>query len=104
MLVGVFTVFDSKAEVYLPPFYARTSGEAIRMFATSANENGHEFCKYPADYTLFRLGNYDDQNAKFDLDKTPGSLGLALEHQTNPEITTDDLNDYLKVVKAEGAD
>jgi len=75
----VFTVYDSKAECYLQPFCAVSRGAAIRMFTDSANNEQHQFSKYPADFTLFELGDYDECTAKYTLLPTPVSLGLAIE-------------------------
>ena len=75
----VFTIFDSKVGAYLPPMFFRSRGEAIRVFETLTNESGHQFNKYPGDYSLFELGDYDDLTAKFVLLPTPTSIGVAIE-------------------------
>lgn len=56
----IFTVHDSKAQAYLPPFYMRTKGEAIRAFETTVKDTNSQFNKYPHDYTLVELGEFDD--------------------------------------------
>lgn len=61
----MFTVYDSKAEVYMRPFFARADGEATRMFAASVADPNHQFGSNPADYTLFAIGEYDDDSARF---------------------------------------
>jgi len=60
MLTKVFTVYDSKMEAYLAPFYAQAQGSAIRMFSDSINDKNHAFGKHPEDYTLFEIGSYDE--------------------------------------------
>ena len=79
MLHNVFTVFDSKTEAYLPPFYEQTKGSAIRSFTEAVNTPSHQFAKYPGDFTLFHLGTYDDTNSHFELFDTPMSVGVAIE-------------------------
>lgn len=79
MIHQVFTVFDSKTEAYLPPFYEQTKGSAIRSFSEAANTAGHQFQKYSEDFTLFHLGQYDDTSARFEMFKTPVSVGVAIE-------------------------
>jgi len=81
MLHLTFTVYDSKAELYLPPFYNQTKGQAVRAFQDTTNTPEHSFHKHPEDFTLFYLGTYDDCTAKFDLEATPHSLGTALEYK-----------------------
>jgi len=82
MITKIYTVYDSKAEAYLPPFYAPTDGSALRSFETAANTPDHEFNKYSADYTLFHLGTFDDQTATIE-HTTPRSLGVAIEYKKN---------------------
>lgn len=82
MIMKMFTVFDSKAEAYLPPFYLSTRGQAIRAFSDSANDPGHAFNKHPSDYTLFMIGEFDDQDCGIELLQAKASLGLALEFKT----------------------
>lgn len=61
----VYTVYDSKAEVWMVPFYARADGEAVRMFKASVERSDHQFGMSPGDYTLFGIGEYDDDKARF---------------------------------------
>jgi len=79
MIYKIFSVFDSKAEGYLQPFMLSSKGEALRGFINLANKPEHDFHIHAEDFTLFELGSFDDQTAKFELEKTPLSLGNALE-------------------------
>nr|QXN72777.1 MAG: nonstructural protein [Microvirus sp.] len=79
MVLKVFTVYDSKAEAYLKPFYASTLGTATRDFANICNDPEHPFCKHPEDFCLFELGSYDDASGKFENLVAPISRGLAIE-------------------------
>ena len=79
MIHQIFTVHDSKAEAYLPPFYLPARGAALRSFSDTANDASHAFNQHPGDYTLFALGTYDDSSSSFDLLPTPLNLGLALD-------------------------
>lgn len=75
----MFTVYDSKAEAYLPPFFMAARGAALRSFQDTCNDTTHAFNQHPEDYTLFHLGQYDDQHATFDITEAKTSLGLASE-------------------------
>jgi len=79
MLHKIFTVFDSKTEAFLQPFFMPAKGAAIRAFTDLANDKNHNFGKYPEDFILFERGSYDDSTAKFELNKAPVSLGIAIE-------------------------
>lgn len=91
MLLQAFTVFDSKAEAYLPPFYMSTKGQAVRAFTDSANDPNHAFHKHPEDYTLFLVGTWDDATAFIHLEKTPVPIGKAIEFKTQHEMFQDPL-------------
>jgi hypothetical protein len=65
MILKVFTIFDSAVGAYLPPFFARSKGEALRSFTEACNDEKTNFCKYPLDYSLMYLGEYDDGGALF---------------------------------------
>ena len=77
----LFTVYDAKAEIYLPPFFVPTVGIATRAFSDAINSDTHQFGKHPHDYTLFRLGSFDDHDASIS-DQTPKSLGNGVEFLT----------------------
>lgn len=82
MLIKIFTVYDSKIEAYLPPFYEQSTGAAVRAFAEASNEKDHQFNKYPADFTLFQIGTYEDSTALIESFTSFTNLGTALENQT----------------------
>lgn len=71
MELKVFTVRDSKAEIYSPPFYSKTHGEAERNFRELANDQKSMVSKYPQDFDLYFLGTYDDSVGKMDILDTP---------------------------------
>ena len=93
MIVKVFGIYDSKAEAYLPPFFMKSKGEAIRAITAHVNDSQHNFCKYAEDFTLFELGSWDDSNCVFDLLKTPYSLGVLIEFRK------DDQNSQISRIK-----
>lgn len=82
MKLKVFTVYDAKAEAYLQPFFLSTRGQAVRNITDVLSKSDHPFAKYPHDYTLFELGEYDDSNGKMSPLATPLSLGSLLEFQS----------------------
>lgn len=80
----IYTVYDSKSEAYLQPFFLQTNGQAIRSFSDCANDPNHQFGRHPGDYTLFYLGMYEDGSATFAIEPTPASLGKAIEFVDAP--------------------
>ena len=69
MIHKIYAVYDSKGESYTPPFFDHAEGRAIRTFADCCNDTNHQFGKHPEDYTLFNLGEYDDNTGSIDQTK-----------------------------------
>lgn len=66
-------------------FFAPTRGIGIRGFDDAVNSDT-EFAKHLGDYTLFELGEWDDQSATFNMYPTPISLGLAQQFKRQQEM------------------
>ena len=60
MKYGMFSIYDEKAQAYLPPFILPETGMAIRTFGDCINSQEHQFGKHPADYTLYQIAEFDD--------------------------------------------
>lgn len=86
MKMKVFTVFDSKIGAYMQPFFMPTFGAAIRAWIDTVNQPDTQFAKHPADFTLFEIGEFDEETGKFSNAVTPISHGTALEHQAKSTI------------------
>lgn len=61
LILRMYTVRDEKAEAYLPPFCARTPGEAERMFLELSTDPQHQFCKHAEDFSLVEVGSFDQE-------------------------------------------
>lgn len=81
MEMQIFTIYDSKAEVYFKPFYLINVPTALRQFSDMCNDPESQIQKHPADYTLFHLGLWTDSDSSFDLSKK--SLGVGVEFVIN---------------------
>lgn len=73
----IFSIYDEKAQAYLPPFYLPNEEMAIRAITDCVADIEHNFCKHAEDFTLFNIGTFDDSNAEIFSQKTP--LGNCLE-------------------------
>lgn len=74
----MFSVYDSAARRYLQPFFAETIEVACRMMRALVNKEGHQFNRFPEDYTLFHLGTFDGETGLLAPLATPHSCGVAL--------------------------
>ena len=79
---NIYAIYDVKAEQFLPPFFAKTNGVAIRMFEQAANDQQHDFNKYAEDYSLFKIGTWNPEDATIENVKALEPLGNALQFQT----------------------
>lgn len=71
-----FSVFDSKAAVFGTPFFMSREAAAIRAFSDLANDPNTMVGKHPSDFSLFHIGDFDDDLATFDSVK-PRCLATA---------------------------
>lgn len=78
MNLQIFSVFDSKAEAYITPFFLPNTAMAVRAFTDCVNSESHQFGANPQDYTLFLIGSYNDNDAEL-IPSVPRSLGNGLE-------------------------
>lgn len=65
MMLKVFSVYDKAAGAFLQPFFAPTSGLAIRSVADAVSDTAHQFNRHAGDYTLFILGEFNDADGSF---------------------------------------
>lgn len=56
---GLYSIKDVVAEEFGPVFEAVNNGVAIRNFSNVLKET-----KYPEDYELYKLGNYDESTGE----------------------------------------
>ncbi|AXQ66108.1 MAG: nonstructural protein [Microviridae sp.] len=57
-----YAVYDRKAEMYSQPFLEIKDGTAIRAVQDIViNNKDHAFAKHPSDFSLHRLGDFDDE-------------------------------------------
>ena len=57
-------VYDVKAEAYGRPMFVPAVGLAMRAFMDEIKNQESQFCKYPDDFSLFKLGEFDDSSGE----------------------------------------
>ena len=62
----LFSVRDTVASQYLPPFPAPVRGVAIRLFGDAIKDANGPISKHPGDYELVFLGFFDDESGAFE--------------------------------------
>ena len=80
MVLEAFSIRDQKAEAYNTPFFQKTKGEAVRSFMTAVNDKSTNLNKYPEDFDLYQIGQWDDLKGQMVPLDTPKHVGKAIEY------------------------
>lgn len=100
MKLFITSIYDHIAKSYTLPSFVVTTGVAVRAFAHAANDPDHTIGKHPGDFSMFLLGEFEDEQGEFTIYPVPSSLGLAasfvkakynVQHQDAPQPRTDAL-------------
>ena len=78
MELKIYSIRDSKAEIYNAPFFQKTHGEAERSFKTLANDQKSTVCQHPEDFDFWFLGVYNDQTGTIQSLETPQHIAKAI--------------------------
>ena len=62
MIFKLFSVLDHKSGVFNKPFTEMNDSTAMRGIASCCRDESHMFHMHPRDYSLFCVGEWDDDN------------------------------------------
>lgn len=65
MILKMYSIYDIKGQLYAPPYFANNIGSATRMFDGACRDPNTQLAKYPEDFRLFELGEFDDNTGRF---------------------------------------
>jgi len=80
MKLNAYSIYDQAAAAYMRPFFTEADGRARRMFGDLANDPDHDIGKHPKDYSVWRIGIFDDQKGQL-IPEQGECLATALEMQ-----------------------
>ena len=83
MKYKLFVVYDGKTNSWGIPFIKDFTANAIREWseiASDVSDKQNQIAKYPDDFTLFEIGEYDRSSGTITMLEAKFSLGLASEH------------------------
>lgn len=72
------SVYDAKAKAFIAPFVMHRPEMAVRAFTACVNDESHMFHKHAEDYTLFELGEFNDETGMVSQEAQPELLCSAL--------------------------
>lgn len=64
MLYKIFTIKDKAADSFLKPIFFENEALVIRELQNCTMDSKHNFHKHASDYSLWQIGDYDDQSSK----------------------------------------
>ena len=82
MKLNIYSIYDTASGLYSRPFFTQSDGEASRSFGDLVTDKTHPVGMHPEDYTLFRLGVFDDVKGSFHNEENQ-SLMTGLETVAN---------------------
>lgn len=100
-MVKVFSIYDSKVEAFGRPFFAPTIGAAMRDFGASVENPESLHHRFPGDFSLFELGEFDEFSGKLAPRAAPVQLCIGLEFKNRNG--REDAG-VINLVKGEGED
>lgn len=83
MKMEMFSVYDSKTELFMRPWFAINVASAQRTFNDEANDKSSPLSKHPEDYTLYHIGTFQDDTAMVVCHAQPKNLGFAKRSQSD---------------------
>lgn len=101
MKLYAYSLFDSAAHAFTTPFFVHSDGLAVRVFQDNVNsKNESNISMHPDQFTLFKIGTFDDGTGHFQPLAAPESMqnGLTLIEARVPE--NQDLGSLIKAVSA----
>lgn len=78
----VYSVYDEKALVYGLPVCFSTDGLALRSFADLVSNPNSNVSKYPSDFKLYRIGEFNDNTGEM-ISCTPVFLAVGSQYAFN---------------------
>ena len=78
MKLNAYSIYDTASGVYMRPFFTSADGQAMRSFKDISTDASHEIGKHPEDYSLWRIGLFDDNKGTL-TPENPECLATALE-------------------------
>lgn len=71
MTQKLFAIYDAKASFFMSPWPCRNVGIARREFAAACSNSESAIGKFPADFVLHEIGDYNDNDAQIKSNTPP---------------------------------
>ena len=98
MILNIYSIFDSATKSYNTPFFMQNDELAIRALKNLVNDDSTDVCKFPDQFILFKLGEFNDSTGFINNDDCPQRVTQAIQHK-EVSRTTDSLDNLFNEVK-----
>ncbi len=102
---NLYSIFDTATGLYSRPHAGQADAAAIRDFGSIVQDAEHPIAKHPGDYSLIRLGIFDDTTGKLSNEEnTTLQTGLEAVAASRQIEVPDNINepDYQAALKNYG--
>jgi hypothetical protein len=100
MIKNIYSVYDSAAKAYMQPFYCSQDGEAVRLVEGNVNSQEDSIIsRNPDQFTLFKLGKFDDQTGQIEKLDVPESIVPCISLKIEDTAQTTAINDLIAKVE-----
>lgn len=81
MNLGIYSIKDIKCDAFMPLFVMQNDIQAMRAFYQTTEDPTTQLNKYPEDFVLFKIGNFDDKTGHLyeDLKYLISAIGVKNE-------------------------
>lgn len=87
MKLYIYSIYDEKVEAYNTPFFEKAHPAAIRMFEDLANDAHTSVHRHAQDFTLYAIGEWDDEKADIQRYENPQNLGRASDYYSQTTVS-----------------
>lgn len=77
--LGVYSIYDKKAQAYFNPIYYHYKGEALRWFEDVVQDEKSNLSRHPADFAFFRVGMFNVSTGALESCAQPEFVAEALD-------------------------
>jgi hypothetical protein len=94
MKLNIYSIYDKAAEAFITPFFMQNDGLAIRAFQDNVNaEDENNISKHPEQFTLYKIGEYDDKAGVIAAQEQPSMLARGIELKTEAVYTVPEIEE-----------
>lgn len=81
----LFAIKDHKSGIFLQPNFQKSIPDALRSWEIISNEGDSMVSRFPNDFRLYHLGDFDEQTGEISILAHPSDLGSAADFKRAPD-------------------